>query len=59
MIRRIPWNESDAAAAQDIASTGLTALGGGNYERTTLWWDVEDPAGFCDNRWWERWAVGQ
>ncbi|WP_455496758.1 SusD/RagB family nutrient-binding outer membrane lipoprotein [Coprobacter sp.] len=59
MIRRIPWNESDAATAQDIASTGLTALGGGNYERTTLWWDVEDPAGFCDNRWWERWAVGQ
>lgn len=59
MIRRIPWNATDAAAAQDIASTGLSALGGGNYERTTLWWDVEDPAGFSDNRWWERWAVGQ
>ena len=37
MIRRIPWNETDGSAAQDIANSGLDALGGGNYERTTLW----------------------
>lgn len=48
-----------SSAAQDIANSGLDALGGGNYERTTLWWDVEDPAGLGDNRWWERAAVGQ
>lgn len=59
MIRRIPWNATDAAAAQDIATTGIQELGGGNYERTTLWWDVEDPAGMGDNRWWERQAAGQ
>lgn len=54
MIRRIPWNETDAAASQDVNSSGVAALGDGNYMATTLWWDVEDPNGFGDNRWWER-----
>ena len=53
MIRRIPWNMTDAAAAQDVNTSGIQALGGSNLMRTTLWWDVEDPAGLGDNRRWE------
>ena len=53
MVRRIPWNMTDAAAAQDVNASGVPALGGGNFMRTTLWWDVEDPAGLGDNRRWE------
>ena len=54
MIRRIPWNMTDAAAAQDVNTSGIQALGGSNLMRTTLWWDVEDPAGLGDNRRWEK-----
>lgn len=53
MIRRIPWNMTDAAAAQDVNTSGVEALGGSNLMRTTLWWDVEDPSGLGDNRRWE------
>ena len=45
--------EADAAAAQDVNTSGIQALGGSNLMRTTLWWDVEDPAGLGDNRRWE------
>lgn len=58
MIRRIPWNMTDAAAAQDVNTSGIEALGGGNLMRTYLWWDVEDPAGLGDNRRWETEAIG-
>ena len=58
MIRRIPWNMTDAAAAQDVNTTGLQALGGSNLMRTTLWWDVPDPSGLGDNRRWETEAAG-
>lgn len=50
LIRRIPWDASDASIANDINTTGLEALGGPNLERTYLWWDVEDPSGLGDNR---------
>ena len=59
MIRRIPWNMTDAAAAQDVNTSGIEALGGSNLMRTTLWWDVEDPSGLGDNRRWETEAAGQ
>lgn len=59
MIRRIPWNMTDAAAAQDVNTSGIEALGGSNLMRTYLWWDVEDPAGLGDNRRWETEAIGQ
>lgn len=59
MIRRIPWNMTDAAAAQDVNTSGIEALGGSNLMRTTLWWDVVDPAGLGDNRRWETEASGQ
>ena len=59
MIRRIPWNMTDAAAAQDVNTSGIEALGGSNLMRTYLWWDVEDPAGLGDNRRWETEAAGQ
>ena len=36
MIRRIPWNMTDAAAAQDVNTSGIQALGGSNLMRTTL-----------------------
>ena len=58
MIRRIPWNMTDAAAAQDVNTSGIEALGGSNLMRTYLWWDVEDPAGLGDNRRWETEAIG-
>lgn len=58
MIRRIPWNMTDAAAAQDVNTSGIEALGGSNLMRTYLWWDVEDPAGLGDNRRWETEAAG-
>lgn len=50
LIRRIPWDASDASLAEDINTTGIEALGGPNLERTYLWWDVEDPSGLSDNR---------
>ncbi|HIY49461.1 MAG TPA: SusD/RagB family nutrient-binding outer membrane lipoprotein [Candidatus Barnesiella excrementavium] len=59
MIRRIPWNMTDAAAAQDVNTTGLQALGGSNLMRTTLWWDVPDPSGLGDNRRWETEAAAE
>ena len=59
MVRRIPWNMTDAAAAQDVNTSGIEALGGSNLMRTTLWWDVVDPAGLGDNRRWETEAAGQ
>lgn len=56
IIRRLPWDESDLSMAADIISSGLGALSednpkynNGNYMNTRLWWDVEDPAGLCDN----------
>lgn len=53
MIRRIPWNMTDASAAADVNTTGVPALGGPNLMATPLWWDVTDPAGLGDNRRWE------
>lgn len=53
MIRRIPWNMTDASAAADVNNTGVPALGGPNLMATPLWWDVIDPAGLGDNRRWE------
>lgn len=53
MIRRIPWNMTDASAAADVNTTGVPALGGPNLMATPLWWDVIDPAGLGDNRRWE------
>lgn len=53
MIRRIPWNMTDAAAAADVNNTGVPALGGPNLMVTPLWWDVTDPSGLSDNRRWE------
>ncbi|WP_297302768.1 SusD/RagB family nutrient-binding outer membrane lipoprotein [Coprobacter fastidiosus] len=45
MIRRIIWDQRDASTAEDILSSGLDALGGGNYQRTRLWWDTGNTAG--------------
>ena len=59
MIRRIPWNMNDAAAATDVNKTGVPALGGPNLMVTPLWWDKSDPAGLGDNRRWETEAAGQ
>lgn len=54
MIRRIRWNETDAAAANDILTSGIPALGGlPNMMGSYLWWDVPDPSGMGDNRRWE------
>ncbi|WP_410083149.1 SusD/RagB family nutrient-binding outer membrane lipoprotein [Barnesiella intestinihominis] len=59
MIRRIPWNMNDAAAATDVNKTGVPALEGPNLMVTPLWWDKTDPAGLGDNRRWETEAAGQ
>ena len=45
MIRRIICDQRDASTAEDILSSGLDALGGGNYQRTRLWWDTGNTAG--------------
>ncbi len=54
MIRRIPWNVTDAAASSDVLTSGIPALGGlPNMMGSYLWWDVPDPSGMGDNRRWE------
>lgn len=49
LIRRIPWDMTQASTQEDIESTGIPALGGSNEEVTRLWWDCTDPAGLSDN----------
>lgn len=49
LIRRIPWDMTQASSLEDIESTGIPALGGSNEEVTRLWWDCTDPAGLSDN----------
>lgn len=43
LIRRMPWNPQDVATKDDIAATGLSALGGADQQATRLWWDVDTP----------------
>lgn len=43
LIRRMPWNPQDAATKDDVATSGLDALGGADQQATRLWWDVDAP----------------
>lgn len=40
IIRRIPFPGNDAATLNDIATTGIEALGGQDAQGTRIWWDV-------------------
>lgn len=42
MIRRMPYpGREEDSTLNDIENTGLDALGGPDYQKTRLWWDVE------------------
>ncbi|WP_291584779.1 SusD/RagB family nutrient-binding outer membrane lipoprotein [Bacteroides sp.] len=43
LIRRMPFPGETSAVAQDIATSGLEALGGADKQGTRLWWDVDAP----------------
>lgn len=43
LIRRMPFPGDTEAVQQDIATSGLKALGGTDQQGTRLWWDVEGP----------------
>lgn len=43
IIRRVPFPGADAATLNDIATTGLDALGGQDAQGTHIWWDVVRP----------------
>ncbi len=40
IIRRIPFSASDEATKQDIATSGLKAIGGPDLQATRIWWDL-------------------
>lgn len=43
IIRRLPWFTDDPQTKEDLANTGLPALGGPDQQGTRLWWDVNEP----------------
>ena len=43
IIRRLPWFTDDPQTKEDLANTGLPALGGPDQQGTRLWWDVDAP----------------
>ncbi len=44
IIRRIPFSGTDQESTRnDIANTGLKALGGPDKQGTRIWWDIDEP----------------
>lgn len=43
IIRRITFSSADEQTKQDIAATGLSALGGPDLQATRVWWDIDAP----------------
>ncbi len=41
LVRRMVFPNDDQASINDIQTTGLDALGGGDFQGTRLWWDVK------------------
>jgi hypothetical protein len=43
IIRRIPFQLDGSVSPDDVYATGIPALGGGDYQGTRLWWDIDQP----------------